>query len=200
MNQRTTRNSEGAIARGWWKRVCSPEHGDPGVRARLRRCRNANEALLVPEAVSLARQLGVTPPGVAERNHRLRDALDLARILAHVRDDTGPAREHHLMRKLGWPSFPGDKREGEAAERPKMSEARFRRLLQTDGGEETVDAFTRLIHLAGGATDIAALADAVWRWTQPGSTIRQRWAFEYFNAGSASPETTSEPSQETVAR
>lgn len=136
---------------------------------------------MVPAAVGLARRLGAIREPLDER--RLERALGLARVLAHVTSDTTVT----AMRAAGWGSFPGERREADvdAAARPRLSEARFRRLLQADGGEEQVLMFTRLVHLVGGEVNVAALARDYLTWHR--DSTRYRWAFEYYAAGAAAP-------------
>lgn len=173
--------SRGEIAREWWSYTCHPQRGDSSGRARLKRCRSATEALAIPAAVGLARRLGAIREPLDERH--LECAMGLARVLAHVTADTGVT----AMRAAGWSSFPGERKEADAdpAARPRLSEVRFRRLLQTGSGEEQVFMFTRLLRLIGGEVNIAALARdyLAWHW----DSTRHRWAFEYYAAGAAAP-------------
>lgn len=173
--------SRGDVAREWWSRICDPQRGDPAARARLRRCRSATEALAVPAAVMLTHRLGAIREPLDER--RLEGALGLARVLAHVASDTTVT----AMRAAGWGSFPGERREADAdpTARPRLSEVRFRRLMQTGGGEEQVVMFTRLVRLIGGEVNIVSLARDYLAWHWDGT--RHRWAFEYYAAGSAAP-------------
>jgi CRISPR system Cascade subunit CasB len=170
-----TKAGPGELALEWWRRWLSPDRGDPGVRARLRRSRSVTEALTIPAAVGLARRLGAVREGAHPQ--RLEQTLRLAQVLAHVRAH----RPVSAMRALGYQSFPGDK----PSETPKLSEARFRRLLKAEEGEEQVTMFIRLVHLLGGETDIAALARDFLFWHR--ESTRQRWAFEYYAAGVAAP-------------
>lgn len=181
----TARDWRGRRALAWWERHCHPREGDPGTRAKLRRCRSAVEALSVPSAVALARGLVGTAVIPDVDDWRWAAGLDLARVLAHVteHDPTKPA-----MRAAGWKSFPGERKDSDAGEdRPRLSEARFRRLLGTARGEEQVDAFTRLIALLGGAVNVSALAEDFWYW---GDRTKRRWAFDYYAAGIAAPTDT----------
>jgi CRISPR system Cascade subunit CasB len=168
-------------AREWWAAVCKPDAGDPAARARLRRCRNTIDVLSIPEGIRLARMLGDMPRRGPD-DFRFSRALDLARVLANVKED----RSTHPMRDVGWPTFPGARRDGEG-ERPALSEARFRRLLQTETGEELVTQFTRLVALMDGRANVAALSDAFRWWSHPEGWVKRRWAFEYFNAANAMP-------------
>jgi CRISPR system Cascade subunit CasB len=168
--------SIGAHAFTWWRQHCSPEKGDPGVRARLRRCRSPLEAALIPESIGLARRLGALGPGAHADDAAVSRALDLTRVLAHVKKNVSIAP----MRAAGWKWFPADRKESDAGnDRPRLAESRFHRLLQAEDGEERVAAFTRLIALLGAETDIGRIAEDFWHWND---RTRQRWAFEYFAA------------------
>ncbi len=178
----TRENTQGATAREWWIRLCDPKGGDPGARARLKRCRAALDALTIPAAVSLARRLGATAEAAGP--WRLEAALGLARVLAHV-DQGGP---EPIMRVAGWRTFPGDDRKGEGdpTNRPRLSEARFRRLIQTPPGEELTQMLIRLVHLVGEPINVRALADDFLGWHR--DSTRYRWAFQYYAAGVATPD------------
>jgi CRISPR system Cascade subunit CasB len=94
------------------------------------------------------------------------------------------------MQAAGWRSFPNDRRESDAGEdRPRLSEARFRRLLEVGSGEEQVAAFVRLVRLLDGEMNVAVLATDFLDWTDPvrGERVRSRWAFDYYAAGMAAP-------------
>ncbi|HEX6630955.1 MAG TPA: hypothetical protein VF048_07685, partial [Gemmatimonadaceae bacterium] len=123
----TTSNLEKPAGTGgrvldWWRHHCDPATADPGTRAQLRRCDSPVDAATIPAAVSLARRLGAFADDADDR--RVSTALNLARVLAHVREHAPGAP----MRAAGWKSFAGDRKESEAGEdRPLLSEARFRR-------------------------------------------------------------------------
>jgi len=179
----------GARALAWWRKHCDPANrqADPATRARLRRARSHLDVLRIDPAVALARQLGAAPRSHAAPPWRLYASLDLARVLAHVKEHD-PRR--HPMEAAGWKRFPGDRKESEAGEeRPLLSGARFNRLLETGDGDEKVLAFTRLIALLGGAVNVATLASDFLTWNHPehGDRVRERWAFHYLAAGSAAP-------------
>jgi CRISPR type I-E-associated protein CasB/Cse2 len=134
--------------------------------------------------VELAQRVGAARSHTAD--WRVRAALDLARVLAHV-DEHDPL---HPMQAAGWKKFAGTRRETEAGEdRPLLSEARFRRLLETGDGEEKVAAFTRLIALMGNRINVQRLANAFLDWNHPtrGDRVREQWAFNYFHAYDAAP-------------
>lgn len=174
----------GARALGWWRRHCDPANSkaDPAARARLRRARSHLDVLRIEPAVVLARLLGAAPRTHAAPAWRVHAALDLARVLAHVKVH----EDRHPMRAAGWESFPG---ENTKLPPPVLSNARFARLLETGEGEEKVQAFTRLVTLLGGTVNVAQLASDFLTWDHPefGDRVRERWAFEYLAAGSAAP-------------
>lgn len=169
----------GGRALDWWRYYCDPATADPGVRAELRRCDSTVDASAVAAAVTLARRLGAFAEDAGD--WRITSALNLARVLAHVREHVPVAP----MRAAGWKSFAGDRKESEAGEdRPLLSEARFRRLLTTGADEEQVAAFTRLIAILDGKVNVAALASDFLDWNHPwrGERVRKAWAVDYFAA------------------
>jgi CRISPR type I-E-associated protein CasB/Cse2 len=171
----------------WWRRLRDPRRGDPGTLARLRRSRSTLEAMQVSDALELAKRLGAMPRDGQAPGWKVRAALDLARVLAHVREHDP---NQHPMRAAGWKRFAGSQRESDAGEdRPLLSGTRFRRLLLTGDGEEKVSAFTRLIALLGGRVRVDDLARDFMRWNHPehGDHVRERWAFLYYAAGTAAP-------------
>jgi len=176
-------------AREWWRKIYDQRTGDPAARARLRRCRNTNDVLTIPAGVLLARMMGDMPRESDRVGARFSRALDLARVLAHVSEDAAA----HPMREVGWPIFPGGRREGDLERGPKLSESRFRRLLQSETGEDLVAQFTRLIALMGGHANVAALSDAFRWWDHPDGRTKQRWAFEYFHAAAAARSASDSP-------
>lgn len=150
-------------ARDWWHAMISDAEGDRGVRAQLRRCATPRDALGVPAAIGLARRLDRIPAedAPAWKQRAFERALGLAIVLAHVRAES----DKPLIRVLGWEVFPYDKKEADAgAKRPKLSELRFKRFLLTEGSDELIAAFVRLIALAGGETDVADLARVFLCW------------------------------------
>jgi CRISPR system Cascade subunit CasB len=178
----------------WFREV---QKGDAGVRARLRRARSRTEVLMEPKAIQLAQRVGPLARGRNASDEEIGAALDLARVLAHVKEHDGKQR---LMQQAGWRRFAGDRRESDAGDdRPTLSGVRFRRLLTTEGGERLVAAFTRLVRQLDGIVNVGELASDFLDWTHPtrGDRIRRKWAFDYFAASnpvssSINPSTDSE--------
>jgi len=136
------------------------------------------DALSISPAILLARRLGA----VSERSDArwLEQALGLARVLSHAQLDTTDT----VMRLAGYQRFPGERESATDANRPLLSEVRFKRLLVTPPGEELVVVLTRLLAQLGGRANIGVLSQDFWWWND---RTRARWAFEYFAAGIALP-------------
>jgi CRISPR type I-E-associated protein CasB/Cse2 len=164
-------------ARGWWQRVCG-DGGNAEARARLRRTRDRVDAFLIPEALVLAKTL--EPAGKGD-DERFGTALDLARVLSHVRESA----DTHPMRQVGWRTMPTG---SSGDEKPRLGETRFRRLLLATDGEERVRAFIRLVHLLDGKANVGEFAEAFRWWDHPDGHVRRQWAFSYYNAAGFAPD------------
>jgi CRISPR system Cascade subunit CasB len=179
----TTRTgSLGEIARGWWRQTLAGETGPQrAARARLRRAHDAHAALTEAAAVALAIRLGATGRNDREREARTRQALALATVLAHVKEETPQA----LMRALGHRTPPGAKE----AETPLLARARFDRIMRADP-DELPAMLIRLVRQLGGTANIAELADAlIWWPNEKGrARIQRKWAFDYFAAPTSNPD------------
>lgn len=177
--------TRGERALSWWVRLSDPVHGDRESMARLRRVHASREALEVAAAMPLLVALGI--PDRKHDDAGARNVLDLARVLAHVRRHDPAQRP---MQAAGWKRFAGIRRESEAGDdRPRLTEARFRRLYDARDGEERVAAFAQLITLLGGEVNVTAVAEDFLRWNHPelGDRVREQWAFDYYNASVAAP-------------
>jgi CRISPR type I-E-associated protein CasB/Cse2 len=161
----------------WWR--TSLLEGDRGNRARLRRCHTPLDAVAVPSAISLSRRLGRVPAPTDPvwKQRGFERALGLAIVLASVKQNN----QIPLLRSLGWEKFPYDQKETDVTSgRPKLSELRFKRLLQTEGEDELIAAFGRLVQLADGATDVAALTRVYLHWDD--DRTKRDLALTYYRA------------------
>lgn len=160
----------------WWRSLS----GDNAARAQLRRSRSGIEVATVPAGLRLARMLGAARDST---DARFVAACELARVLAWVRED----HEDSLLRRLGWPRFPDEK--GDDGVRPTLSEGRFRRLLRTDDLSELADQCVRMVRQADHQCAVGQLARDMMAWTDRGRAdhVKRRWAYDYFNAGFATP-------------
>jgi CRISPR type I-E-associated protein CasB/Cse2 len=164
----------GDIARDWWRQyLAGDDSAARAARARLRRAHNPHDALTEAAAVLLARRL----PG------RETQALALATVLAHVKDDSSQP----LMRALGYRTPPG----GKESEPPLMARSRFDRVMRADA-DDLPSMLIRLVRQLGGSVRIAELADAVIWWPSEAgrARIQRKWAFDYFAAPQANPDTS----------
>jgi CRISPR system Cascade subunit CasB len=146
------------------------ERRSAGARARLRRAGSRAEAAAEPMALSLLRLL-------PERESE--GALDLARVLAHVKKHEGRVR---VMQKAGWKRFPEGKESEAGEDRPLLSEVRFRRLMQTEPGDASVKAVVRLVAQLDGVVNVDDLARDFLAWYDPDrrDRVKVKWAKEYY--------------------
>jgi CRISPR system Cascade subunit CasB len=159
------RNHQAAVS--WWREMQPDPPARPGDRAavaRLRRCATVAEAMQDPAAIALFRRLGATVPD------DLPGVGLAAAVLAHVRDDR-PA--HTVARRVG-PDSP------DKPETALLKPLRFRRLMEASTDDERLTAFRRLVALAGGTLSVADLSEALLDWDDK---RRQRWVYDYWNAG-----------------
>jgi len=179
-SRRVTKPAGESPALAWFVEL---QRGDSGVRARLRRARSRVDALMEPKAIQLAQRVGRLSKSSRASDEEIGAALDLARVLAHVKTHDGAKR---VMQQAGWQTFAGDRRESDAGrDAPVLSGIRFRRLLTTDAGEPLVAAFVRLVRQLNGTVNVPELTWDFLHWSHPllGARVRSKWAFDYFAAG-----------------
>lgn len=179
VSQPESEGRRASVALDWWMRHCDPLTAGPGTAAQLRRCRTPLETATIPAALDLCRRMRAFDHD--QSGQYLIRVLDLARLLAFVKTRSGL----HPMRVAGWRTFAGDRKESEAGDdRPLLSEARFRRLMAAEDGEELVGTFRRLIQLLGNEVNIEVLSADFLKWNHPfqGERIRRTWAEEYYAA------------------
>ena len=166
----TEKSDSAAIAAAcWWRELNSNAAGGHLTRgarraalARLRRAATPLEAIQEPQAlVLIARLPGEKPDRVAA----------LAGILAFVREDR---KDRPVARAIGRKSL-------DDVDSAKMSEGRFRRLLQAED-QELMEAMRRLVRLTKGKANVYDLCFATLRW---GDGVKKRWIFEYYNVAGA---------------
>ncbi|MBM3518221.1 MAG: type I-E CRISPR-associated protein Cse2/CasB [Alphaproteobacteria bacterium] len=156
-------------ALAWWQGW----HEDRATMARLRRCQTAHETFMVPACHDLLRRHGLHGGDLTEAQARQAGRIGIAAIvLAHIRQHAPGER---VARQIG---SHGKKEPSD------VSEARFRRLLRTETNEELLRAMVRLVKKISGRTNVADLSDSIVFW---GDRVRQRWAFDYFDAADAAP-------------
>ena len=168
----------------WWRGLLPySADGSPNPsadRAALARLRRADliSAMQDPETFALFNVLG------RRHDHELPNVALCAGVLAGVREDRA---DQHPARTLGPPST-------DAVEQAAMKPLRFRRLIEADTPEERLLMLRRAVQLAAHKLNVRELAAACLDWSDG---RRQRWIFEYYNAGFAAP--ASEPTSEEAA-
>jgi CRISPR system Cascade subunit CasB len=140
----------------WWRRL----DDDTGGRAALRRAPDLTAVVLQPAFQRLHRRMLATGwPEGAWAGDRLAAA---AGLLAHLREaDALPLPKAMSARE-------GDK--------PRVSELRFKRLLESPDVETLFIGLRRTLPLIQHRCDPVALADDTVNW---GDSVRKRWAYDY---------------------
>ncbi|MEN9873421.1 MAG: hypothetical protein RL186_318 [Pseudomonadota bacterium] len=178
----------GKVASQWWDEFCEPEKGDRAVRAKLRRCKGWQDAMLVPAALLLAARLGM------KRDHPwdIENALDLAVVLAHVKERS----KTPLFQSCGFTKPPRSKES--SPEQPRLAVVRFTRLMRSTRDELPL-ALIRLVRLLDGTANIEGLTQAILDWDKPhwGDHVRRDWAFDYYGARLSNNETTKSDTEGT---
>ena len=157
----------GQVLADWWRDLES----DRGARAELRRTRSPEDAALIPVAIDLITRLRATP--VTEHRgweSRIPAIAGLAARLDHnaAKEVLAPPNRESLPKRMA--SAKGD--------RPRVSELRFRRLLQCSR-DDLYRHMIRILAQLDNKAGLFDLADAIFWW---GPQIQKTWAFAYFPA------------------
>ena len=162
------------IAYDWWTRLRNPSGRHRAALARIRRAHTTVDVIQEPEALRLITRL---------RPFRLNDdrVATLAGVLALVREN----HEIRIARDVGRRSLDED-------QSAQLSEARFRRLMQTES-DDLMTQMRRLVQMAKGRANVRDLAEAILYW---GDRIRSEWTFEYYAVGSAAPSRSPNPMEQ----
>lgn len=194
--------------RDWWRALQPKGEDDPrlpgellamgrGERARLRRCRNADELLGDAATLLLADRLVVLNeksgalPDVASSYERI---AWVAGVLATVKDDKRDDKS------LAWHLGSAPKND-----RAKMSDLRFKVLQRSRKIEDLFSHWRRAVKLADCSVDVVRLADDLlsWQIEMGQSTLRAsdgvkfHWAYDFYlnpreRAASEEPESIKE--------
>lgn len=139
------------------------EENERATRARLARAESPDAVSWVPGFYALLAPLSPYFE-VADEGVR-RTLAAVAGLAARVRaDDPGVSVAGSMAQPL---------------ESPRVSEARFRRLVALDDFDERYRQLARLIALLDRRVNLCGLADAVTHWPHD-RRLRQRWAYDYF--------------------
>lgn len=159
---------EAAILRSWHQDLLTqPRRGD---RARLKRAGTIEEAAMTPAFHDLLRRLGVAPAADLRTDSRSLTALAaLAALAAGVEGGDAIAPRARLGSTLA--------QARKAPTSPRVSAARFRRLLESEEIGERFAVLRRLLPLVDRQVDLVELAGAVCDW---GPVRRRRLAYDYY--------------------
>ena len=164
---------QGQEATKWWRDLqpyfpngARNPQADRAALAQLRRA-DLFQAMQEPQTFVLFAALGKRRPD------ELPNVALCAAVLANVRGD----RPEHPARTLGPPS-------SNQTEQALMKPLRLRRLIEADTPQARLEALRRAVQLADRRLNIRELALACFDWSDG---RRQRWIFEYYNAGFAAP-------------
>lgn len=156
--------------RTWWDEInADPKPGQPnrrGERAELRRCDSVEEVLFTPAFHRAFRRLQGTPWG----NDPVPAAAVIG-LLSHVErqpedsDGSIPRFATHLATA----------RQG--GDTPRVSEARFQRLMACETLTELYPALIRVIRLIGKSAPVVDLAKGVHDWN---ADVRRQWTLRYY--------------------
>lgn len=135
---------------------------DVGDRAILRRCATLDEvAMSAPYQRFYRYMLGCGWPDDA--NETQRDGLAaIAGLMAHVKASQG-GRLPEAMSPLG-------------ADKPLVSEMRFRALLRIDAVDDLFAGLRRVLPIIGHQANVSMLANDVYWW---GDGVKKEWAYGY---------------------
>jgi CRISPR system Cascade subunit CasB len=138
----------------WWNGLAA----NPGARADLRRAHDLTAVVISPAFQRFRRRMVMA--GLPEDESRQDRLAVLAGVLVHL-NASNELRLPQAMR-------------GE--DKPRVSELRFRRLLDSPSMEDLFTGLRRVLPLIDSAADIHQLAADIWYW---GDKVRKRWAYDY---------------------
>lgn len=146
---------------------------EPGTRAELRRCKEVAEVMMTPLFNRFCHRI----KGVFETEPRGWEArlAMVVGLLAHLKHDhastvlnSSKGEERSFAAHFVVPMAEGD--------RPKVSELRFRRLLQRDS-RDLYPAMMRVLRMLDGGANLYGLAESVYYWNDK---VKKEWSFAYF--------------------
>ena len=137
----------------WWKDL----EDNKAARAELRRAKNVEDIILLPHFQRSCHRFERFFKN--EQNWHIRLAMIFG-LLSHVRETT---EEKLPLQMAGTP-------------KPKLSELRFRRLIQRER-DDLYQPMIRVIRKLGNKASLCDLAYSMYYW---GDGVKREWAFEYF--------------------
>lgn len=164
-------NEQERVLHGWWREVTQEREkgSDRAARAILRRAHDVTAVTLSQPYQRLFQRM--RDAKWDDTYARSNDALAaVAGLLVHVDADAG---DTSLARCMG--QCPA------GSDRPFISEARFKRLLETPDLEALFSGLRRALPLMSAGAPVLALASDVLWWARPDQRdrIKKSWAYSY---------------------
>lgn len=141
----------------------SGHEADRGLRSRLKRCTRAEEALLIEEYYALRGSILNDARGKYANSDLW--LPQVAILIGWVDGETTKTPMGTLLAK------PAD-----GSTRARLSDLRFRRLLQSDDSHERLVRLRDAIRMLDGTASLSDLVEAFVNWP----TARKRWAEQYY--------------------
>lgn len=152
----------------WWLNL----KDNSSARAELRRCDSVDEVAMTPSFQRFCqRQLRPLMKGKKMWEDRMAAVVGL---ISHLKHD----QQASVLEKSNRPIevFVEQMAYLVSAERPLVSELRFRRLLQQERSD-LYPAMIRITRMLKGNANLYGLAYSVFYW---GDVVKKRWAYAYF--------------------
>ncbi|MGH8729205.1 MAG: type I-E CRISPR-associated protein Cse2/CasB [Burkholderiales bacterium] len=146
----------GKVLLEWWEGL----DGDRASRAILRRASSVMAVALTSPYQRLYRRLNISD-WAEHRKDRLAAVVGL---LAHVKQN-----DENTVAK-------GMSLRDEGGDRPRVSELRFRRLLESPDLDALFVGLRRVLPLMGHRVNVLALANDIVHW---GDAVKKRWAYDF---------------------
>ena len=166
--------------RDWRKEIHSDEPSPEArrLRSQLRRARTLGEARLIGGLYRVLSDTDRPPYGA--------DVLTVL-LLPHIKTDTDAIPEGHPLRDLKDKSFAAVAARSDEGSRPRLSEPRFRRLLEHESVADLHQPLVRALRVTGGAASLSRLVRDLQSWdyhdrspNADGDHPRTRWAHDYY--------------------
>ncbi len=151
----------------WWLKLKE----DTASRAELRQCNSVEEVIMTPAYQRLCIQLQGQFKETKYWQERIAIIAGLASHLKYEHASQVLEASSQQVEKIA-----EQLAEDEGGGRPKVSELRFRRLIQRNGNE-LYTPMLRILRMLKGKANLYGLAESVFYW---GDNIKKRWAFSYF--------------------
>lgn len=182
----TTDSPSADAIHAFWRSLHDPDdpRQDRAGRAELRRAHTPTEVVICPAYFRLLHGLRAgfdaqdLPRERLESDRGRTHVAILAGLIAHVRQ--GTALPDHAHTTAGLIAKPDAK-----AQRPAISELRFRRLIQAETASDLYPLLRRTLAQLDGTANVLALARDVWHW---GDRRRRQWAYEFYDLRPSQPD------------